>query len=296
MRKSRSFKACGIDALEGRVVMSHVPHAVVAPGVIHGHKAQVVAADFANFQNAVNNTITPLVKDMQNTATPSDQSYSDQQQISIDITNLVNGLGNQLAKQLHSKMYSRIRTVVTGAAAPGAVGFAASSPSPGSLLATLNTLSQTDLASPGLVNNLVLAYQDAMITGHTATDVRGAFVNFQHSFDQAIPSLVSSVQDAATPADTATAQQNLNSEIITLVNGLGNQLSSALGASAQPTIRNLITGSSSTSGVNYTSGTPIAGSLMATLMSVPSSSYALSDWDFVNDLVSVYSSTSRVFT
>ena len=145
------------------------------------------------------------------------------------------------------------------------------------------------------MNNLVLAYQNAMITGRTATGVRGAFVNFERSFNKTIPPLVSSLQSAATPANGARpaesqfrdhrAGQRPRQSIVLV-----------LGASAQTTIRNLITGSISTSSVNYASGAPIAGSLMATLMSVPSSSYTLSNWDFVNDLASVYSSSSRVFT
>ena len=229
MRKSRSFTASGFDALEGRVVLSHGA-ASVATGVIHGHKAQLVAADFASFQTTYNNTITPLVKEIQNTSTPSDQVYSDEQQISTDTTNMVNSLGNQLAKQLHTKMYTRIRTVVTGASSPGTVGFALTSPSSGSLLATLNSLPNDALANPALVNNLITVYQDAMISGHSATAVRGDFINFQNAFDKAIPPLVANVQNAATPADLATAQQALDAEIVSLVNGLGTQLSNDLGA------------------------------------------------------------------
>ena len=228
MRKSRSFTASGFDALEGRVVLSHGA-ASVATGVIHGHKAKLVAADFASFQTNYNNTITPLVKEIQNTSTPSDQVYSDEQQISTDTTNMVNSLGNQLAKQLHSKIYTRIRTVVTGASTPGAVGFALTSPSSGSMLATLNSLPNDALANPALVNNLITVYQDAVISGHSATAVRGDFINFQHAFDKAIPPLVTNVQNATTPADLATAQQALDAEIVSLVNGLGTQLSNDLG-------------------------------------------------------------------
>jgi hypothetical protein len=294
MRKSRSFTASGFDALEGRVVLSHGA-ASVATGVIHGHKAQLVAADFASFQTSYNNTITPLVKEIQNTSTSSDQVYSDEQQISTDTTNMINSLGNQLAKQLHSKMYTRIRTVVTGASTPGIVGFASTSPSSGSLLATLNSLPNDALANPSLVNNLITVYQDALISGHSATAVRGDFINFQQAFDKAIPPLVASVQSASTPAELATAQQALDTEIVTLVNGLGTQLSNDLGAPAQPAIRNLITGvSSSSSSVSFTSGAPVSGSLMATLMSVPSDD--LDNWDFLNDLVSAYASSSRSFT
>ena len=233
---------------------------------------------------------------MQNTLTPSDQAFIDGEEISTDITSMVNGLGNQLAHQLHTKMYSRIRSVVTGASSPGDVGFASTSPSSGSLLATLDSLSQGDLASPSFVSNLISVYENAMIAGHTATSVRADFLNFQHSFDKTISPLVQAIQSAATPAETATAQQNLDAEIISLVNGLGNQLATDLGPQAQPTIRSLITGSSATSGVSDTTGTPTPGSLMATLMSVPTTSYDLNNWDFVNDLVSVYASSSRTFT
>ncbi len=293
MRKSRSFTASGFDALEGRVVLSHGA-ASVATGVIHGHKAQLVAADFASFQTTYNNTITPLVKEIQNTSTPSDQVYSDEQQIYTDTTNMVNSLGNQLAKQLHSKMYTRIRTVVTGASSPGTVGFALTSPSSGSMLATLNSLPNDALANPALVNNLITVYQDSLISGHSATAVRGDFINFQHAFDKAIPPLVSNVQNATTPADLATAQQALDAEIVSLVNGLGTQLSNDLGGPAKPAIRSLITGLSSPSGVSFASGTPISGSLMATLMSVPSND--LDNWEFVSNVVSAYASSSKSFT
>jgi hypothetical protein len=293
MRKSRTFTASGIDALEDRVVLSQGA-ASAATGVIHGHKAQRVAADFASFQSSYNNTITPLVKEIQNPATSSDQVYSDEEQISVATTNMVNGLGNQLAKQLRPKMYSRIRTLVTGASDPGTVGFASTSPSPGSLLATLNSLSNDALANPALVNNLISVYQDALITGHSATAVRGDFINFEHAFNKAIPPLVDNVQSASTPAESAQAQQALDAEIVTLVNSFGTQLSNDLGAPGQSAIRSLITGLSSSSGVSFTSGTPITGSLLATLMSVPADE--LDNWDFVSDVVSVYASSSRSFT
>ncbi len=293
MKKSRAFTASGFDALESRMVLSHGTVSAAA-GVIHGHKAALVAADFASFQSSFNNTITPLVKEIQNVSTPQDQVYSDEQQINTNIAGLVNGLGNELAKQLHGKMYSRIRAEITGASAPGAVGFAVSSPSAGSMLATLNSLSQTDLANPAVVGNLVSVYQEAMVSGHSATAVRGDFVNFQHAFNKAIPTLVDNVHAATTPAQQAQAQQALNAEIVTLVNGLGNQLSSDLGAQAQPAIRGLITGLSAPSGVSFATGTPSPGSLLATLMSV--SSNELTNWDFVANTISVYSSSSRSFT
>ena len=114
MRKSRSFMASGFDASKAAWSSATSPPSV-ATGVIHGHKRSSSPPTSPPSRLLYNATITPLVKDIQNTTTPSDQVYLDQQQISIRSTNMVNGLGNQLAKQLHSKMYTRIRTVVTGA-------------------------------------------------------------------------------------------------------------------------------------------------------------------------------------
>jgi hypothetical protein len=289
MRKSRVFRASGFDALEGRVVLSHF--AATAPGVIHGHKAQLVAADFANFQSSFNSTITPIVKDLQNANAQNQyqQAGQDYEAINTAINGLVNGLGNQLAKQLHGKFYWRIRSVVTGASAPSSVGFASSTPSSGSLLATLNTMDQTSLGSPGIVSNLVVVYQNALISGHTATKVSGDFASFRTSFEKTISPLAQAASNSQ-----VSQNQQLDAAIISLVNGLGDQLSKDLGTSAQPTIRALITGSSASSGVDYTTGTPVAGSLLATLMSVQTTD--LSNWDFVNDLISVYSSSSRTFT
>jgi hypothetical protein len=288
MRKPGSFTANGFDTLEGRVVLSN---ASAVSGVIHGHKAQLVAADFANFQSSLNNTIAPIVKDLQNDNNQGNfqQANQDSEQINLAIMNQVNSLGNRLAKQLHGKFYSRIRTLITGAATPSAVGFVSSSPSTGSLMATLDTLTQTTLGSPSVVNNLVAVYQNAMISGHTAKKVAGDFSSFESSFEKTITPLAESAPNSQVSQD-----QQLETAIITLVNGLGTQLSNDLGSQAQSTIRNLITGSTASSGVNYVSGTPVPGSLLATLTSVQTTD--LENWDFINDVVSVYASSSPTFT
>ncbi|HZW30867.1 MAG TPA: hypothetical protein VFF52_09190 [Isosphaeraceae bacterium] len=290
MRKPRSFTASGFDRLEGRVVLSQA----AGPGVIHGHKAALVAADFANFQSAFNSTITPIVQDMQNALTTGQyQQYNqDAEQISTDINALVNGLGNQLANQLHSKYYARIRSVVTGAPTPSPVSFASSTPATGSLRATLNTLPSNDLANPGLVHNLVTVYKDAVISGHTARAVSGDFVNFQKSFEKTITPMVEDLQTTAT-GTTGARNPQLDAAITELVNSLGNQLSNDLGVKGQSAIRSLITGQSAPGSVSFTSGTPVAGSLLATLMSVPQGD--LDNWDLIDDLVTVYASSSTAF-
>ena len=243
------------------------------------------------FPEFLEQAIAPSVKDLQNTNNQGNyqQAGQDYEQIDLAIMNLVNGLGNQLAKQLHGKFYPRIRSLITGAATPSTVGFVSSSPSTGSLMATLDTLAQTTLGSASLVNNVVAVYQDAMISGHTARQVAGDFASFGSSFEKTITPLAESATNSQVSQD-----QQLETAIITLVNGLGTQLSNDLGPQAQSTIRNLITGSTASSGVNYVSGTPVPGSLLATLMSVQTTD--LQNWDFINDVVSVYASSSPTFT
>jgi hypothetical protein len=293
MRTPRSFTAGGFDQLEGRVVLSHVA-APAGPGVIHGHKAALVAADFAGFQSAFNSTITPIVKDMQNAlAAGQDQQYGqDAEQLATQINTLVNSLGNRLAGQLHAPFYSRIRSEVTGAPTPSPVSFALSTPATGSLLATLSTLPSADLANQGLVNNLVSVYQNALISGHTARRVSGDFANFQKSFEKTISPKVQALPDPAVDGTTARDPQ-IDAAITELVNSLGNQLSNDLGVKAQPAIRNMITGQSIPSGVSLTTGTPVAGSLLATLRSLPQGD--LDNWDLIADLVTVYASSSPSF-
>jgi hypothetical protein len=296
MRKSRRFAANGFDALEGRVVLSHATAAV--PGVIHGHKAQLVAADFASFQNTFNNTIPPIVKDLQNAILQHDtpEQYQDNRAIELAVESLVNGLGNQLAHQLHGKFYSRIRSVITGATAPSAVGDSPTFESPGSLMAILKFgVLETTLGSPSLVNNLVPVYQGAFITGHTATRVNGDFTSFRTAFAKTINPMTINLPTTNGVASTEVSRNpQIEAAIVSLVNALGDQLSKDLGPGADPTIRNLITGSSATSGVDYATGTPIPGSLLATLMSVTTTE--LNNNEFIDDLVLVYSGSSRAFT
>jgi hypothetical protein len=216
------------------------------------------------------------------------QAGLDAEQINTSITNLVNGLANQLASQLRPKMYARIRSVITGASAPSPVGFAATTPSTGSLLATLQAVPQTALTNGDLVNNVVTVFQGALISGHTASRVSGDFVSFQNTFNKTIEPMIDNLSGTT---DTTVAQNpQLESAIVSMVNSLGNQLSNDLGPGAQPAIRTLITGQSVPSGVSFTSGTPIAGSLLATLNSLPQQ--AVANWDLIAELVTVYARSS----
>jgi hypothetical protein len=287
MKKSRSFTASGFDALESRVVLSHAHAAAsVAPAVLHGHKAQVVASDFASFQVAINSTVVPIAQDLQAAQKSGDfwRAGLDSQAIRTQVNNLVNGLGDQLAKQLHNKkMVTRIRTVITGAPSPTTVGLASSTPSAGSLQATLAALPSDAMADPTVVNNLIGVFQNAMIAGNTAPRSRGDFVNFELSFGKTITPMIGAGQ----------TQQQVNTAIGTLVNNLGTQLSSHLGPGAQTDIQARITGSVGSSGVALTSGTPAPGSLLATLDSL--SVDDLYNWDLINDLALAYGSSSPSF-
>jgi hypothetical protein len=286
MRKSRSFTASGFDALEARVVLSHAHAAAAVPGVIHGHKAQVVASDFASFQVALDSTVVPLAQDMQAAQKSGDywRVSMDSQAISIQVNNLINGLGDQLARQLHSKRFvKRIRTVITGAPAPTATGLPSSTPSPGSLQATLGALPTDGLANPTVVNGLVSVFQSAMIGGNTSPRSRGDFANFEVAFGKTITPMIGSGQTT----------QQVQSAIATQVNSLGTQLSSHLGPGAQADIQSKITGAIGSSGVALASGTPAQGSLLATLDAL--SVDDLYDWNLINDLALAYASSSTNF-
>ncbi len=288
MKKSRSFKASGFDALESRVVLSHAhTAAAVAPGVLHGHKAQLVAADFAAFQASVNSTVIPLAQDMQAAQKSGDywRASMDSQAMSTQVNNLVNGLGDQLAKQLHKKMFTRIRTVITGAPAPTTVGLASSSPSPGSLQATLSALPTDVVANPAVVNSLISTYQNAVIAGNINPRSRGDFVNFESSFNKSVTPLIQQGQ----------TQQQVNAGIVTAVNDLGNQLASHLGPGAVADIQTKITGSTGAGSVALAStATPAPGSLMAVLESIPSNELDY-NWELINDLAIAYASSSKSF-
>jgi hypothetical protein len=287
MKRSRRFTASGFDALEGRVVLSQAQAAVtVAPGVLHGHKAHVVASDFARFQAAFDSTVIPIAQDIQ-AAQKSGDSWRvsmDYQAMSTQVNNLVNGLGDQLARQLHNKkLVSRIRTEITGAPAPTQTGLPFSTPSPGSMQATFGALPTDGMASPTVVNGLISVYQNAMIAGNTTPRSRGDFVNFELAFGKAITPMINAGQTS----------DEVKSAIATQVNSLGTQLSSHLGPGAQADIQSKITGAVGSSGVTLTSGTPAAGSLLATLDAL--SADDLYSWDLINDLALAYASSSRVF-
>jgi hypothetical protein len=286
MKKSRRFTAIGIDALEGRLVLSHA-HAAVAPGVIHGHKAQLVAADFATFQASFNSTVVPLAQDMQAATKSGDdwRASMDSRAINTQVSNLVNGLGDQLAGQLHKKMFARIRTLITGAPAPTTVGLASTTPSPGSLQATLSALPTDVVTNPTVIGGLVSTYESAMIGGNIAPRSRADFVNFESSFSKNVEPLIQQGQ----------TQQQVNAGIVTVVNALGTQLSKDLGAGAVADIQSKITGSYG-AGVVALAGTatPAPGSLTAILEAIPSNELDF-NWELINDLAMAYASSSTSF-
>jgi hypothetical protein len=285
MKKSRSFTASGFDALESRVVLSHA-HAAVAPGVIHGHKAQLVAADFAAFQSNFNSTVVPLIQDMQAAQKSGDswRSQLDGESMYVQINSLVNGLGDKLAGQLHKKMFNRIRTVVTGAPAPTTVGLAWNGASPGSLQATLTALPTDAMTNPTVIGGLVSTFESAMINGNLAPRSRAAFVGFESSFNKNVTPLV----------DSGQTQQQVDAGIATAVNALGTQLATQLGAGAVPDIQSKITGSAGSSVTLASTATPAPGSLMAVLESIPVNDLYY-NVDLINDLALAYASSSKSF-
>jgi hypothetical protein len=288
MKKNRSFMASGFDALEARVVLSHAnAAAAVAPGVIHGHKAHRVAADFANFEASFDSTVIPLAQDLQAAETSGDdlRVQMDSETISNQINSLVNNLGDQLAKQLHKKMFPRIRTLITGAPAPTSVGLPMSTPSSGSLQATLSALPTDAMTTPTVVSGLVSTYENAVISGNLTPRSRSAFVNFEYSFEKTVTPLI----------QNGDSQQQVDAGIVTVVNGLGTQLSTALGPGAQSAIQSEITGAIGSSGVTLaSSNTPAPGSLMATLEAIPADDLDY-NWDLINDVALAYASSSTVF-
>jgi hypothetical protein len=288
MKKSRSFKASGFDALESRVVLSHAhPAAAMSPGVLHGRNARLVAADFARFQAAFNSSVVPLAQDMQAAEKSGDNwraSY-DSQAMSTQINSLVNGLGEQLARQLHKKMFTRIRTLVTGAPSPTTVGLASSRPAPGSLQATLSALPADAVTNPSVVGAIVNTCQSAVIGGNIAPRTRAAFVNFESSFNKTVTPLV---QDGKT-------QQDVNAGIVAAVNSLGTQLAAGLGPGAVSDVQARITGSTGSGSVTLAStATPAPGSLMSVLEAIPSNELYY-NWELINDLALAYASSSRSF-
>jgi hypothetical protein len=66
-----------------------------------------------------------------------------------------------------------------------------------------------------------------------------------------------------------------------------------LGPGAQADIQSKITGAVGSSGVTLTSGTPVTGSLLATLDAL--STDDLYDWDLINDVAMAYASSSAAF-
>ena len=107
MRKSRSFKANGINALEGRVVMSHVPAAAAAGGVIHrtrGRARRRRLRQLPEFLEQHHHADRQgLAGREREPRTSYQQAEQDYETIDLTIANLVNGLGNQLAGQLHRR-------------------------------------------------------------------------------------------------------------------------------------------------------------------------------------------------
>jgi hypothetical protein len=286
MKKTRSFKASGFDALEARVVLSHAA-ASVASGVLHGHKAHLVAADFAAFQSAFDSTVVPLSQDMQAAEKSNDQLrvQLDSEAIGTQINSLVNGLGDQLAKQLHKKLYTRIRTVITGAPAPTTVGLPTATPSPGSLQATLSALPSDTLTTPAVVNGLISTYENAVISGNLTPRSRGDFVNFEYSFNNTVEPLI----------EQGASQQKVDAAIVSSVNALGTQLFTDLGPGALPNIQSNITGATGSSSVTLaTTGTPAPGSLMAILQAIPTDDLDFNT-DLINDLALAYASSSTNF-
>jgi hypothetical protein len=282
MKKSRSFTVNALDKLEDRVVLSHG----ATSAVLHGHQAKLVAADFASFQSAYNNTVIPLAKDMQAAQSSGNnlRAYLDSESISTQVTSLVNGLGDQLAKQLHKNMSRRIRAVITGAPTPTTVGLVTSSPSAGSLQATLSAIPTDLMTNTAAVDSVISVFQKGVINGNQAPHSRGDFVNFEYSLNQTITPMI----------DSGQSQQQVDNSVATVVNTLGTQLSKDLGSSAQADIQSNVTGATGSGGVTLaTSATPVAGSLLATLDSM--SKDDLSDWDFINDLALAYSSSSANF-
>jgi hypothetical protein len=285
MKKSRPFTASGFDALEGRLVLSHAT-ASVAAGAIHGHKARLVAADFAQFQSAYNSTIIPLAQDMQAAQKSGDdlRVQLDGEAIGTQVANLVNGLGDQLARQLHKKMFARIRAEITGAPPPTTVGLVSNSPTPGSLQATLAAMPSDLATNPTVVDNLISVYENGVMNGNLTPRSRGDFVNFEYSLNKTITPMI----------DQGQSQQQVDGSVATVVNGLGTQLSKDLGASAYADIQARVTGATGPGGVTLASGgTPAPGSLMATLNAMSVDDFF--NWDFINDLALAYSSSSANF-
>jgi hypothetical protein len=287
MKTPRSFQASGLDALEDRVVLSQA-HAVaaVAPFALHGQKAKVVAVDFARFQGAINSTVVPIVQNMNAAEKSRDywRTSLDRDAVNAQVNNLVNGLGATLAKQLPQRM-ARIRTMITGAPAQTKVGLAWSTPSPGSLRATLDALPTDALTNPTVVGGIVSTYQSAMIAGNVAPRSRAAFVNF-----------VSTVHKTVTPVvGQGQSQQQINAAIVSAVNTLGTQVATAMGPGAVADVQAKITGSAGSTGVELAAtATPTAGSLAAILEAIPASEFEY-NYNLIHDLALAYARTSTRF-
>src|SRR5262249_6138014 len=171
--------------------------------------------------------------------------------ISSRVNSLVNGLGDQLARQLHKKHFARIRAVITGAPSPTTIGLLSSSPTPASLQATLSAMPTDIMTNAAAADGIISVFQNAMIAGNRSPRSQGDFVNFEYSLNKTISPMVEEGQ----------SQQQVDASIATVVNGLGTQLSHDLGASAVPDIQSKVTGSVGTAWVTLaTSGTPTPGS------------------------------------
>ncbi len=174
--------------------------------------------------------------------------------------------------------------MITGASAPTTLGLASTSPTPGSLQATLSDMPTDLMANAAAADGVISIFQGALIAGNRSPRSQGDFVNFEYALNNTISPLISQGQ----------TQQQINTSVASVVNNLGTQLSHDLGTSAVSDIQSKVTGSAGTSSVTLaTGGTPAAGSLLATLQSMAIDDYY--NWNFINDLALAYSASSTKF-
>lgn len=297
----RAARVGSFENLESRVVMTS--RAVIVNNDIHQF--------FANYAATVPGLVTNFEtasRTAAQTGSAADKAAAAAAGAKIrdTLTTDVNGLGNNLLRDLGPSSANTIRLSVTGATAPTGVAFnpGGGNAGQGSLM---NALLRIDGASPAalggasglnLAADLSIATSYAVSVGNRAFPLT-PFGNFSVNYFNAVVPLANTLKAdrtaASTPPTTAEQQQiakdiaAIDAATVRQVNVLGNDLVNDLGRGFTGAVGMVITGVNSSNSVDFVPTNRAAfGSLMATLLEIDGNTALLLDPNIDVAIVTLY--------
>jgi hypothetical protein len=297
-RKRKKVARIGaFDALEDRVVLSAAQN-------------QLIVTDVTSFYSNYVSTVPGLVSAYTSAAAGSTAQAAAASALTNGLTTDVNNLATQLLKDLGNAAAPAIRLSVTGSSAGGTstVTNTTGTAAGGSLLNVLLAVDAADPAFLGETGGIEMATDVTMgaavaLTQSVVSFPIGSFGTFSQTYFsnvQPLATTLATAQAAASTPPTTDQQTAINNAVSAIdtqtvsdVNTLATNLLTTMPATPSPSakIRQLVSGSTATTGVTFTGSagsTANFGSLLAALQAIETDPKLLSDVDTVTGIVSLF--------